>query len=86
MIRKLFSFTKFIVLASLFALNASLSADAQGYRNPIIYADVPDMSICRVGDYYYLISTTMHLMPGAPVMPLGNHFLCLSSHRRRTSL
>ncbi len=68
MIRKLFSFTKFIVLASLFALNASLSADAQGYRNPIIYADVPDMSICRVGDYYYLISTTMHLMPGAPVM------------------
>ena len=68
MIRKLFSFTKFIVLASLFALNASFSADAQGYRNPIIYADVPDMSICRVGDYYYLISTTMHLMPGAPVM------------------
>ena len=68
MIRKLFSFTKFIVLTSLFMLNASLSADAQGYRNPIINADVPDMSICRVGDYYYLISTTMHLMPGAPVM------------------
>ena len=38
------------------------------YRNPIIYADVPDMSLCRVGDYYYLISTTMHLMPGGPIM------------------
>ncbi len=46
-----------------------LPAKAAGqYRNPIIYADVPDMSVCRVGDYYYMVSTTMHLMPGAPVM------------------
>lgn len=43
------------------------SAD-RAYRNPIIYADVPDMSVCRAGDYYYMISTTMHLMPGAPIM------------------
>ena len=38
------------------------------YRNPVIYADVPDMSVVRVGEYYYMVSTTMHLMPGAPVM------------------
>ena len=38
------------------------------YRNPMIYADVPDMSVIRVGEYYYMVSTTMHLMPGAPVM------------------
>lgn len=38
------------------------------FRNPVIYADVPDMSITRAGDYYYMVSTTMHLMPGAPVM------------------
>jgi beta-xylosidase len=38
------------------------------YRNPIINADVPDMSVCRAGDYYYMVSTTMHLMPGAPIM------------------
>ncbi|MCQ2228287.1 MAG: glycoside hydrolase 43 family protein [Bacteroidales bacterium] len=38
------------------------------YRNPIINADVPDMTLCRVGDYYYMVSTTMHLMPGGPVM------------------
>ncbi len=44
-----------------------LRAAAQ-YRNPILYADVPDMSVCRVGDYYYMVSTTMHLMPGAPIM------------------
>lgn len=36
--------------------------------NPMMWADVPDMSITRNGNDYYLISTTMHLMPGAPVM------------------
>ncbi|MBP1639542.1 MAG: glycoside hydrolase [Bacteroidetes bacterium] len=36
--------------------------------NPVMWADVPDMSIVRTGSDFYLISTTMHLMPGAPVM------------------
>ena len=26
------------------------------------------MSVCRAGDYFYMVSTTMHLMPGAPIM------------------
>lgn len=38
------------------------------YRNPIIDADVPDVSLCYDGTYYYMISTTMHLMPGGPIM------------------
>lgn len=38
------------------------------FKNPMQWADMPDMSITRNGDNYYLISTTMHLMPGAPVM------------------
>ena len=38
------------------------------FRNPVLNADVPDMSICRAGDTYYMVSTTMHLMPGAPIM------------------
>ncbi len=37
-------------------------------QNPMINADVPDMSVCRVGENYYMVSTTMHLMPGCPVM------------------
>ena len=36
--------------------------------NPVINADLPDLSITRKGADYYLISTTMHLMPGAPIM------------------
>lgn len=37
-------------------------------KNPIIHADVPDMSMIRVGDNYYMSSTTMHMAPGVPVM------------------
>lgn len=37
-------------------------------KNPMLWADVPDPDVVRVGDTFYLVSTTMHLMPGAPVM------------------
>jgi len=37
-------------------------------RNPVIFADVPDMSMIRVGDTYYMSSTTMHMSPGVPIM------------------
>lgn len=43
-------------------------AGVTAYTNPVIWADVPDMSVTRAGSDFYLISTTMHLMPGAPVM------------------
>lgn len=41
---------------------------ADTFRNPVINADVPDISVCKVADTYYMISTTMHLMPGGPIM------------------
>jgi len=37
-------------------------------QNPVIFADVPDMSMIRVGDTYYMSSTTMHMSPGVPIM------------------
>ena len=37
-------------------------------QNPMLWADVPDPDVIRVGDTFYLVSTTMHLMPGAPIM------------------
>src|SRR5690606_18773672 len=43
-------------------------AQEQHARNPIIYADVPDLSMIRVGDSYYMSSTTMHMSPGVPIM------------------
>ena len=41
---------------------------SQKATNPIIYADVPDISIERVGNSYYMSSTTMHMSPGVPIM------------------
>lgn len=41
---------------------------AQFAKNPIIHADVPDLSMIRVDDTYYMSSTTMHMNPGVPIM------------------
>jgi len=41
---------------------------AQKAQNPVIYADVPDLSMIRVGKNYYMSSTTMHMSPGLPIM------------------
>lgn len=44
------------------------STEKKDFTNPVIYADVPDIDVIRVGSDYYMVSTTMHLMPGAPIM------------------
>lgn len=38
------------------------------FTNPFIYSDVPDPSVIRVGNDYYMVSTSMHLVPGVPVL------------------
>lgn len=53
----------FCIIQSLLPAQENLKA-----KNPIIYADVPDMSMVRVGDTYYMSSTTMHMSPGIPIM------------------
>ena len=45
-----------------------MAVEAQTAHNPIIFADVPDMAMIRVGNTYYMSSTTMHLSPGLPIM------------------
>lgn len=40
--------------------------------NPILWADVPDPSVIRVDDIYYMVSTSMHSMPGCPIMKSKN--------------
>lgn len=61
---------KFLLsLAFIIAQNILITAIAQGKaHNPVIFADVPDMSMIRVGDTYYMSSTTMHMSPGVPIM------------------
>lgn len=45
---------------------------AKPAQNPIIWADVPDVAAIRVGDTYYMASTTMHMSPGLPIMKSKN--------------
>lgn len=49
-------------------LNGSVTAQSNSAANPIIWADVPDLSMIRVGDTYYMSSTTMHMTPNVPIM------------------
>lgn len=65
------SFLCLMAISTLLGLGESkLEAAAPSNRaqNPIIWADVPDMAMIRVGDNYYMSSTTMHLSPGLPIM------------------
>ncbi|MGL4942563.1 MAG: glycoside hydrolase family 43 protein [Thermoguttaceae bacterium] len=55
---------------ALIALTTSVIATPA--ENPIIWADVPDIAIVRVGDMYYMSSTTMHMSPGLPIMKSKN--------------
>ncbi|MCE1197454.1 MAG: glycoside hydrolase 43 family protein [Marinilabiliales bacterium] len=52
-----------LLMQGLMALGQS-----DGARNPVIWADVPDMSMIRVGETYYMSNTTMHMNPGVPIM------------------
>ena len=66
--------SKVLLTALLFLPVARVMADdyatlhTEKIQNPMLWADVPDPDVIRVGDTFYLVSTTMHLMPGAPVM------------------
>lgn len=59
----------FAIAASKGAYGGTTSDNGDGtFNNPVIFADVPDPDIIRVEDTYYMVSTTMHMSPGAPIM------------------
>jgi beta-xylosidase len=61
-----------LAIAALIATTSYASSEEgttpNSIANPMLWADVPDPDVIRVGDTYYLVSTTMHLMPGGPIM------------------
>lgn len=49
--------------------NVSMSDMGNGrYKNPIVFADFPDPDVVRVGDTYYMATTTMHHFPGCTLL------------------
>lgn len=63
--KKIIVFAFFMILC--FPYN-QVFAQRQKAQNPVIFADVPDLSMVRVGNTYYMSSTTMHMSPGVPIM------------------
>lgn len=45
-----------------------VSDNGAKYVNPIVRADFPDPDVIRVGDTYYMVTTTMHHFPGATIL------------------
>ena len=43
-------------------------SEVAAFANPVIYADVPDVDVIRVDSDFYMVSTTVHMSPGAPIM------------------
>ncbi len=57
-----------VFLAAIALAFAATVSSAAADMNPVLWSDVPDISIVRHGDTYYMTSTTMHFNPGIPVM------------------
>ena len=58
-------FVKILIFAGLLFCGECFAVSVP---NPIIWADVPDVSMLRVEDSFYMVSTTMHVAPGVPIM------------------
>ncbi|MGE4285299.1 MAG: glycoside hydrolase 43 family protein [Phycisphaerae bacterium] len=56
---------KISYIATVFLCALVFAAPAQ---NPVIWADVPDVAVIRVGETYYMSSTTTHMSPHVPIM------------------
>lgn len=54
--------------SSSIAVSSSSAVGLVEASNPVIWADVPDPSVIRIGNAYYMSSTTMHMSPGVPIM------------------
>jgi arabinoxylan arabinofuranohydrolase len=62
-------FTILTALVPVIAPAFPVSDNGDGtFRNPVMWADVPDLCVIRHGDTFYMVSTTMHMSPGIPVM------------------
>lgn len=53
----------FLVLGA----TACLAQQTEGYKNPVIPGFHPDPSVCKVGDDYYLATSSFEYFPGIPI-------------------
>lgn len=73
------------VLSKEFTRLASSDNGDGTFSNPVLFGDFPDMDVVRVGDTYYMVSTTMFVFPGATLLKshdLVNWQYCANPLRR----
>ena len=64
----------FALLAALLSINIVHAQNVHSdngdgtYTNPLISADFPDPDVIRVGDTYYMVTTTMFVFPGVTIL------------------
>ena len=61
----------FIMRFAILTLCSSLLATVtmgEKFNNPVLWEDLADNDVFRVGDVYYYTSSTMHYSPGAPIL------------------
>ncbi len=56
----------FVCLTAISYSNAGVFAQ-NGYKNPVIPGFNPDPSVCRVGDDFYLVTSSFEYFPGLPI-------------------
>lgn len=62
-------FVTLCLFISSFSLIARTSDNGDGtFTNPILWGDWPDPDVIRVGDTFYMVSTSMHYVPGCPIL------------------
>ena len=50
-------------------LHAQSSDNGDGtFTNPVIWTDMPDPDVVQVGDTFYMVTTSMHMMPGVTLV------------------
>jgi endoglucanase len=58
-----------VILRTTLSAHAWQSDNGNGtFTNPVLYADYPDPDIIRVGEYFYMVSTTFADSPGLTVL------------------
>jgi alpha-N-arabinofuranosidase len=56
-----------IIAVLVMSIKSSAQSDSFGFTNPVIPGFNPDPSVCRVGDDFYLVTSTFEYFPGVPI-------------------
>jgi beta-xylosidase len=59
-----------LFLMEFFGVSAAQSTPHTGatFQNPVLWEDLADIDVFRVGDAYYYSASNMHYSPGAPIL------------------